>query len=150
MTNTQNIYSNKEEYKKLYTNHSLNIVAKGEDGVSTVNINSGRIKPRIRKNSDGTTSFNYNRIGTVWHYNYADVVDAAGQQRIRETTHTQPFIVNRRAYNGGNPTTPIPKALVKEETPKKEEKRATKVETRVEDKITVLNLEKTRPRMNVP
>lgn len=69
------------------------------------------VKPNLAsktvvKNPDGTTSYNYNRIGTTWHYNYADL-DVATQEKIREATHTKPFVVNTRAVNAGSPTTPL-------------------------------------------
>ena len=61
------------------------------------------------KNNDGTTSFNYSRIGTTWHYNYADL-DVQTQEKIREQTHTKPFVVNGKHVNGGSPTNPITKS----------------------------------------
>lgn len=40
--------------------------------------------------------------------NYADL-DVYTQERIREQTHTKPFVVNGKAVNHGSPTNPLTK-----------------------------------------
>lgn len=70
---------------------------------STGSITPTNVKPV--KNDDGSVQFNFNSIGTTWHYDYHDT-DLASQQQIREYVHTKALKVDGNVYNSGNPVEP--------------------------------------------
>jgi len=100
-----NIDNNKtidDNTKVSYSDMKVKNLYQG-NGISKSNSTKSNNDTKPVVNDDGSIQFNFNSIGTTWHYDYNDSnIDT--QQKMREYVHPQPLKINGKQYNAGSPT----------------------------------------------